>query len=183
MKHLAITNEQAKELVKYAREAFPNEACGILLGQTNTLHTIIPARNISTNPLHTYHIEDRTLIQAFQQANQRGISVIGFYHSHPTSDPIPSPTDIRLATYPDLAYVIISLKKPDPELAAWSICNDSVSPITIHVGSNPLEEDVMDLSPAQKGAIISAAIIAMLFVLILSITLLPPAPVIVTPEP
>jgi proteasome lid subunit RPN8/RPN11 len=183
MKHLSISEEHLRELIRHAREEAPNEACGILLGRGNTLHTIIHARNIASTPSHTYRIEDRTLIEAFQQANKAGLSVIGFYHSHPTGDHIPSQTDIRLATYPDLAYVIISLANKQPEVAAWSICKDSVSPITIHLGSIPFESSEADLPPAHKGAIISATIIALLFVLIISVTLLPPAPVIVTPVP
>ena len=37
----------------------------------------------------------------------------------PAGDPIPSPTDVALATYPDTAYLIVGLGRDAPRLAAW----------------------------------------------------------------
>jgi proteasome lid subunit RPN8/RPN11 len=46
------------------------------------------------------------------------------YHSHTRSDPVPSQTDINLASpfLPDAVYVIVGVKDPDrDDIRAWSI--------------------------------------------------------------
>jgi len=47
--------------------------------------------------------------------------LVAIYHSHPVSQPYPSPTDRAEAHYPDAAYVVVSLRASEPELEAWRI--------------------------------------------------------------
>jgi proteasome lid subunit RPN8/RPN11 len=180
---LWMTPEQTHQLVEYARAERPAEACGLLVGSGEQVHEIIPLRNIAQNPAHHYRIDDEAYGRAFFQAQKRGLAVIAFYHSHPTGDPMPSDEDIRQAYYPDIPYVIIGLRQGRTRLAAWQMRCGQVNPVEVIINLEAPPPAEAPLSRAQKTAIILSAIIVFAFMIILSLSLLPPAPIIVTPVP
>src|SRR5258708_29135072 len=104
------------------------------------------------------------------------VSMIEIYHSHAKGNPIQSKEAIRQSNYPATAYVIVGLRDGEPRLAAWEILPGRVNTVDLHVGIDAPAPAQSELSKAQKTAIILAAIIAVAFMLILSISLLPPAP-------
>lgn len=53
--------------------------------------------------------------------DERGEDLVAIYHSHPASQPYPSPTDRAEAHYPDATYVLVSLRTGTPEVEAWRI--------------------------------------------------------------
>lgn len=57
-----------------------------------------------------YWIDPQDLLQAQKQARDRGLQIIGFYHSHPDHLAIPSETDRQLA-WADYSYLIGSLQQ------------------------------------------------------------------------
>jgi proteasome lid subunit RPN8/RPN11 len=61
------------------------------------------------------------------------ISIIGVYHSHPLGDPVPSPTDIAEAMYPDWIYVIVGLKGGRARVGAFSLRAARVRVVPIRV--------------------------------------------------
>jgi proteasome lid subunit RPN8/RPN11 len=168
----------AQEIATYAREAQPNECCGVILGVGETAEKIIPIANIASEPKYNYHMDENGLLKALYQAEHTQLEIIGFYHSHPRTEPTPSPTDARLANYPDVAYVIVGLRNGVAHLAAWSIKRDQVKPIEVIVSEDKPVIETAHLSIVQKRAIIASAIIAFIFMLVLSLSLLPPAPII-----
>jgi proteasome lid subunit RPN8/RPN11 len=168
----------AQEIVAYAREAQPDECCGVILGLRETAEQIIPIPNIAAEPKYNYQMDEKSLLKALYQAEYMQLEVIGFYHSHPRTEPIPSPTDVQLVNYPDAAYVIAGLQNGEARLAAWSIKQDQVKPIELVVSETKPTIEKRQLTIVQKRAIIASAIIAFIFMLILSLSLLPPAPII-----
>src|SRR5262249_4078523 len=99
----------------------------------------------------------------------------------PNGEPIPSPTDIREAAYPDAVYVIVGLCGVEASLLAWQIRDGRVESVEICTETpTELYQDVT-LSRAQKFAIILSAVLALIFLLLLSLSLLPPAPAIPVP--
>ncbi len=65
-----------------------------------------------------YELDPTVHIDARRAARLRGLSVLGFYHSHPHSSPEPSPVDIAEASYPDSLYLIVGLGRDHVEGAA-----------------------------------------------------------------
>lgn len=66
--------------------------------------------------------------------DDRGEELVAIYHSHPVSQPYPSPTDRAEAQYPDAFYVLVSLRTRDPEVRAFRILRDgAVREVTIAV--------------------------------------------------
>ncbi len=175
-----MTEEQAQIIVRHALADSPNEACGIIGGVGSRVYEVIPARNIAGNPQQHYQIDERDLTNALFKLEKAGMSIIAFYHSHPAGDFRPSTTDIEQAYYPDTAYIIVGLRDGTPRMAAWQIKNREVSSVEIHVGLQPPSSamEMMPISKAQKTAIFASALLAFIFMIILSLSLLPPAPAI-----
>ncbi len=94
------------ELVAHARDEAPNECCGILIGAGFRINRSVRARNTLDSPTR-YLIDPRDQIAAMKSARARGEVVVGFYHSHPSSAPVPSETDRSEATYPGHCYLIV----------------------------------------------------------------------------
>jgi len=180
---LWLTPTQAEMIVRHAQDARPEEACGLIAGIGEQARQIIPVANAASNPRHFFRLNERAFTRAMFEIERAGLSLIGIYHSHPEGETIPSQTDIQQSNYPDTAYVIVGQRHGEPRLAAWEIRPGTISPIEVYVGTQPPSAQEPALSQAQKTAIILAALIAFAFMLILSLSLLPPAPVIVTSLP
>lgn len=178
MQYLWLTHEQVTQLADHASAESPREACGILGGVGGQVRQIIPARNIATDPLHYYRLDDAVLVAALRQFESAGIDLVGFYHSHPGGEPIPSQTDIRQATYPDCAWLIVGLRADAAQLGAWQMRYGQVDALPLHVGSAPppASDERQPFSRAQLTALILSALLAFAFMLALSVYLLPPAP-------
>jgi hypothetical protein len=110
--------------------------------------------------------------------------LIAIYHSHPRGEPIPSPKDVEAAPPLAVAHLIVGLKHREPRLAVWHMYGGQVERVELHIGAEPPPpSQSLQLSRAQRNAIILSAVIAFLLALIISLSLLPPAPVIVTATP
>ena len=120
---LALSREFFDQIISHAREAAPNECCG-LIGGTNDgqAKTIYRTRNIASDPLVTYEAAPEDLFAAQRSMRARGEELLAIYHSHPRArDPKPSATDIRLAYYPAAVYLIVGLGNNEPCLRAFRI--------------------------------------------------------------
>lgn len=93
-----------------AKKAFPNEACGLLVGKKGggTILDAVPSPNLSQEA-------DRFLIDpAFHLKTQREfrakrLSIIGVYHSHPGGDSTPSSQDRAGPNITGFYWLITSL--------------------------------------------------------------------------
>jgi proteasome lid subunit RPN8/RPN11 len=106
--------------VAHAREAAPGECCGLLLGAVEVIADIRRARNLATN-LNRFLIDPKDHIDARREARSRGLDVVGFYHSHPYSEPVPSSTDLAEASYPDHLYLIVGLVGEGPDVRLYRL--------------------------------------------------------------
>lgn len=173
---LWLSHEQARTLVTDALNDAPREICGIIAGTGTRAVEIIPIANAAANPEQTYYMDERALARALLSLESRGLALLAFYHSHPAGEPILSPVDVRSATYPDTPYLIVGLKG-EARLAAWMLGYGDVTPVPLHVGLNPPEPNATaELTRAQKNAILLSALIALILVIVISLTLLPSAP-------
>jgi proteasome lid subunit RPN8/RPN11 len=94
------------EVAAHAREMLPAECCGVLLGTEYEVVQAVRACNLSEDP-NRYRLDPKDHINARRAARQRGLEVVGFYHSHPRSEPEPSAADLSEATYPGHLYLIV----------------------------------------------------------------------------
>ena len=88
----------------------PRECCGLLLGTSQEIAEAVAVSNVAAEPLRTYEIaplEHLAQIRRCRELTRSGleIGVVGAYHSHPRSAPVPSPTDLAQA-FEEFLYVI-----------------------------------------------------------------------------
>jgi proteasome lid subunit RPN8/RPN11 len=114
----SITRDALARIVDDARGRAPEECCGMLLGAGERIEDAHPARNVADRPAARFVIDPRDHFAAIRESRSRGLSVIGFYHSHPRSAAVPSETDRAEAAYPGHLFLIVSLAAaaPDPRL-------------------------------------------------------------------
>jgi len=65
--------------------------------------------------------------------DRESLDMVAIYHSHTHTIPFPSETDVKLAFYPEVASVIISLKEETPVVKAFRIKEDAIYPEEIEV--------------------------------------------------
>ena len=112
-------------LVEHAEAESPNEACGLLVLRDGVAERLVPGRNRAASPYRfelevdpeTWFLED----EGYELA---------VFHSHPSSPPRPSRTDVEnIGLWEGRAYVILSLRTG--ELAAWTIRDGSVDSLPL----------------------------------------------------
>jgi len=108
---LHIGKAQFDAIRRHGEETYPNECCGVLLGQMeedgNTVIDIVRAENTRSDSAHNrYQIAPQELIRIQQRARSRGLDIVGFYHSHPDHPAEWSKTDFEEAHWIGCSYVI-----------------------------------------------------------------------------
>ena len=108
------------EMIGDAYDAYPLEACGLLVGKGSRVHRFVHCTNEASSA-RVYSIPGKQLLRAEMAAEEDGLEIIGVFHSHTHSEPYPSPTDIAQAPDPGWHYVIVSLKRDAPETRSYRI--------------------------------------------------------------
>jgi proteasome lid subunit RPN8/RPN11 len=88
--------------------------------------SVFRVTNVDHSPF-TYTMDGDEVLRIQLEADRTGLEILGFYHSHLNSDPVPSKTDVRKASvaWPGAIHVIVSLKDSRrPELRAFRIEGD-----------------------------------------------------------
>ncbi len=115
-------------MIDYAKKGFPNEACGILAGKPNgPVSEFFPMTN-TDNASISYFMDPKEQLAVFKKMRNLGLEMSGIFHSHVASEAAPSQKDIRLAFYPEVSYLIVSLSDMNrPVLCSFKIQNEKVA--------------------------------------------------------
>lgn len=103
----------------------------MIAGRQGVATRLIPCANVAPTPRTRYLLAPREQLAAFRAMDAAGEELLAIYHSHPATEPRPSPTDIAEARYPDAVYVLVSLRGEEPEIAAWSIRDGAVRSVPV----------------------------------------------------
>ncbi|MCA1839592.1 MAG: Mov34/MPN/PAD-1 family protein [Actinomycetota bacterium] len=106
---ISISKDVFDAMIEHCKEGLPNEACGFLAGKDGHADRIYPLINQAASPVF-YKPDGKQMIAAMNDIDDTGSDLIAIFHSHVASAPLPSPTDVREAHYPDAVYLIVSLK-------------------------------------------------------------------------
>jgi len=121
------------DMIAHAREDAPNECCGIIAGDNGRAVKLFRAKNAEASP-YRYNVEPKDLFRIYRECDENGWSFLAIYHSHTASEAYPSPTDVRLAFWPEAYYVLVSLQDAEkPEVRAFRILDGAVSEEEIKV--------------------------------------------------
>jgi [CysO sulfur-carrier protein]-S-L-cysteine hydrolase len=104
-----VSRDVIEHILAQAEEEAPIEACGFLFGLQGHITKDHPMTNADGREDH-FSFDPSEHLAALRAASAEGLEIVGVYHSHPATPARPSAEDIRLANYPHIIYVIISLK-------------------------------------------------------------------------
>jgi proteasome lid subunit RPN8/RPN11 len=126
--HLLLPRHLYIEMVQHAQTELPNECCGVLAGLRGGDTLRVLARhslvNGAVSPVE-YLSEPRSMFDAVKAMRKEEHEILAIYHSHPTSEPIPSKTDLARNYSFDVLNFIIGLRGAAPVVRGWWLTDDS----------------------------------------------------------
>jgi proteasome lid subunit RPN8/RPN11 len=137
----ALSSEIAQKIRNHGAETYPHECCGALLGrdldpaatsdpdaaklltrEIVALHPLVNRRDDS--PRNRFSVTSDDVREAEKAAKEKGIEVVGWYHSHPDHPAAPSQYDQDHA-WPWYSYVIVSVANGKPQdMTSWRLADD-----------------------------------------------------------
>jgi cysteine synthase B len=125
-RHLRIPEAQQVALRKHAARIYPDECCGALLGSApDVVAEAYPLDNtFPDGQRRRFLVGPNEYRRAEARATETGLSLIGFYHSHPDHPAEPSAFDLEHA-WPNMSYLIVSVRQGQPkEGRSWRLRAD-----------------------------------------------------------
>jgi proteasome lid subunit RPN8/RPN11 len=127
---MILLNDNAVEAIRlHGRESYRDEACGVLYGQAHTeakrvvrASPMVNAREDERHRRFVVTASDYRLAEA--EASRSGLTLLGFYHSHPDHPAYPSRYDLEHA-FPFFSYVILAVEGGEPgEMRSFVLSED-----------------------------------------------------------
>jgi proteasome lid subunit RPN8/RPN11 len=126
---LAVSAADMDAIGRHAVRTYPEECCGFLLGEergvTTRVDRVVPAANERQDSRHNrFVMSPETVLAAHKEARAAGLSVVGYYHSHPDHPAEPSEFD-REHAWPGLSYLIVAVRRGQVDRArSWRLRDD-----------------------------------------------------------
>lgn len=118
-------------MARAAKAAFPEEACGILLGEGRRVLRLVQTRNVHRAPQTHFEIDPQALIDAHRAAREGGLQVLGYFHSHPTGDCHPSAIDRAMAANDGKVWAIAA----GGDVMFWRDDKDSFAALSYQIAN------------------------------------------------
>lgn len=123
---LSLSSVHRDAIVATCIRALPNEGCGLMLGTFDgTVTEIVPSPNVADSA-KLYEIDSRVLLGANRRSDEKGLSILGAFHSHTNSEAYPSPTDVAQAPDPAWHYVVVSLRDVPSVIRSFHIIEGEI---------------------------------------------------------
>lgn len=129
---IEISAECVERIRAHGVESYPHECCGALLGrdadgsdQPREILGVFPLTNQRhDSPQNRFSVSTGDVLAAERAAVTQGLSVVGWYHSHPDHPARPSEYD-REHAWPWYSYIILSVQKRAPmDMRSWRLRDD-----------------------------------------------------------
>ena len=123
---MVIPAEVRAELVAHAEAESPNEACGLIAFRDGVAERYLPAENAAASP-YRFELKPRDPLDFFLE--DEGYE-LGVFHSHLSSPPRPSKTDVEnIGLWEGRPYLILSLRTGD--LAAFTVEDGQIEALEV----------------------------------------------------
>jgi proteasome lid subunit RPN8/RPN11 len=139
---IVLPSEQEKIVRIDGENSYPNECCGILIGEVDNAGVKIVRHAQAINnarknseQYNRFLITPEDMLRAERTAREMKLDVIGFYHSHPDHPAAPSDYDKEHAL-PFYSYIIVSVKQGKAEeLTSWELTADRADFISENIST------------------------------------------------
>ena len=140
----SLPAEILQAMIDDARAGYPNESCGLILGDAAAAAggralRFEPTRNAAASP-YRYEIHPDDLYRLSVAADDADEVFWGIVHSHTHTPAVPSPTDVGLALYPDAVYILVSLSGDEsnpmtgtPSVRGWRIVDGVMHEVALEI--------------------------------------------------
>lgn len=109
---LLIPSSLWEKILAHAKSQAPNECCGYMLGRSegrgNILAHFFAMSNTHPHPQEHFSFSPLEQLKVLREFSH--LQIIGIYHSHPHSKPIPSQEDRAFMFFESYSNLIISLQ-------------------------------------------------------------------------
>jgi|SRR5262252_2982381 len=125
---IVIRERDLSAMRQHGERDYPFECCGLLLGRfardgrklVAETYAISNAREEEAKR-NRFLIRPEELLRGEKYAKEKGLDVVGFYHSHPDERAVPSQYDLEHA-WPTYSYIVISVEKGSAvDLRSWQM--------------------------------------------------------------
>jgi proteasome lid subunit RPN8/RPN11 len=127
---IKLTQALQQRIFQQMEATFPNEGGGFLLGTKQGGNTfiadVIQVENVfeTAEQYHRYAMTPQNWMKMEDEADARGLTLVGYYHSHPNHVAIPSEFD-REHALPNFVYIITSVMQGKAvEMLVWELKHD-----------------------------------------------------------
>ena len=115
MVKLVISRERLGEIFSHCIESYPYECCGLMIGEDNGAYRrvveVVRAGNVHEGDRRVrYMVDPISYLNAERRAEEKGLRVVGIYHSHPNVAAVPSKYDLD-NSFPYYLYLIVSVSE------------------------------------------------------------------------
>ena len=134
MNPVTLPRPLINQLLTQAQQHAEIEVCGLVGRGTDGGSHCYPVTNTANDPAHRFTLDAAEQIDAMRRMREHGEELFAIYHSLPDSPALPSPTDQRLAAYPGVLYLIISLGTTGVlEVRGFQLHDDTVEEIPLEI--------------------------------------------------
>jgi len=135
---IILNKELFEKIVKQCEKELPYEACGILAGPPSCIgqNEEDSVRRVSKvyemanadKSSATFFMDPKEQLKVMKEIRNNGLEMLGIYHSHVASEAYPSSHDIELSFYPEVSYVIVSLRdRHNPSMRSFKIKDGKIA--------------------------------------------------------
>jgi proteasome lid subunit RPN8/RPN11 len=122
---VVVPQDVRAALARHARDAAPNEACGLVVLKDGVAERYEPGRNGAASP-YRFELEVPPELWFLEDDGYE----LAVFHSHLSSPPRPSRTDVEnIGLWEGKPYLIYSVREDD--LAAWTIQDGEIAPLEL----------------------------------------------------
>ena len=112
---VVLTADQLNAVEAAALKALPRECCGLIVGRRTAEGGVVVSRIVESanrtdaDPTSTFEIDPAVHIHWQRTLRDTDEELIGVYHSHPSSPPVPSDRDARDVTIDGWVWLITAV--------------------------------------------------------------------------
>jgi proteasome lid subunit RPN8/RPN11 len=128
---LKLSGDLTERIRAHAAQSYPYECCGALLGAEQEDGRVVRDLVMLDNqrddsPRNRFLVRPEDVLRVEKAARERGLDLLGWYHSHPDAPARPSEFD-REHAWPWYSYVIVSVEAGEPRrMTSWRLTDDRV---------------------------------------------------------
>ena len=126
---IEFDEDHSQAMRAHGERDYPFECCGLMLGRFDSRKKVVETYPISNAreeaaKRNRFLIRPEELMRGEKYGREKGLDVVGFYHSHPDDVAVPSQYDLEHA-WPTYSYIVVAVEKGHAaDLRSWEMATD-----------------------------------------------------------